>query len=145
MINGYVADVLVYQHDLFREDDIELCRQITRSPSRRNSLKQVILQATNQDALAPATPPAKTFENTMPRRVSCDDEGIQAAASATNQAPPTPPTTRAFPRRASSDESLQAAISAPDDELLLLADELAEVDALVNDYEMSDWGSESEA
>ena len=48
MVDDYVVDILIYQHELFQEDNIELCRQITRSPSRRNSLKQDILQATNQ-------------------------------------------------------------------------------------------------
>lgn len=137
MVDDYVTDILIYQHELFQEDKIELCRQITRSPSRRNSLKQDILQATNQ--APPATHPTAAIRS-MPRRFS-SDESMQAANSAPkdDSALPSPPAIgRTMPRRVSSDEGIQAANSAPKDELLQLADELAEVDDF-NDYEMSDW------
>jgi len=109
MVDNNVIDVLIYQHELFVEDDIELCRHITRTPSRRNSLKQDIQQAMNQEA--PSTL-AGSFEEKMP------------------------------PRRISSDESIEAAVSAVNDELFQLADELADVDDF--DYEMCDWPADGE-
>lgn len=144
MVDDYVADILIYQHELFQEDKIELCWQITRSASRRNSLKQDMLQATNQApaalpcALTP--PPTTTIDSGSTLRCVSSDEGMQAANSASQDEPARPPPTandRTMPRRVSIEEPVQAAIPAPKDEWLQLFDGLAEVDDF-NDYEMSD-------
>jgi hypothetical protein len=74
-IHNTVADVIVYHHEMFVQDDIELCRLITRSQSRRSSAAMIQQQHEHEETKAPRRLSEMTQE-TEPSTVSDEDDEL---------------------------------------------------------------------